>query len=80
MGIGSDHHSARESIILDHHLVNDTGTRFPESDTVLVRYRLQEIEYLTTGLIGTFQIGFSALLGGKLLTPGRESGPATVTG
>ena len=39
----SDHHSARKGIILQHNLMNDSGPRFPETDTITGRSRLQKI-------------------------------------
>jgi hypothetical protein len=49
MGIGTDHHASGKCIVLQHHLVNDTGAGLPEADAVFVGYRFQKIEYFSAG-------------------------------
>ena len=50
MGICTHHHTAREGIVLEYHLVDDTSSWSPEPDVIFLRYRLQEIIYLLVGL------------------------------
>ncbi len=46
MAVGTDHHAAGEGVVLQHHLVDDARTGFPEADAVLVADALQEVEHL----------------------------------
>ena len=50
MRVGSYHHSARERIVLEHHLMDDAGTRSPEANAIFQRNRTKEIVHLTVGL------------------------------
>ena len=43
VGVGADHQAAREGVVLQHHLVDDTRAGFPESHAVLGRGRLEKL-------------------------------------
>ena len=40
--VRTDHHAAREGVVLQHHLMNDARARLPEARAVPLRHRLQE--------------------------------------
>ena len=63
VGIRPDHESAREGIILKHHLVYDAGTRLPKSDSVLVRYGSEKIKYFVGFVNGLLKVCVSAYAG-----------------
>ena len=62
MGIRPDHHAARERVVLQDDLMDDTGTRLPEADAVAGCRRGQEIIDFRIGLQGVREIRFSAFL------------------
>ena len=43
VGVGADHQAAREGVVLQHHLVDDSRAGFPESHAVLGGGRLEEL-------------------------------------
>ena len=63
VGIRPDHKSAREGIILKHHLVYDAGTWLPKSDSVLIRYRSEKIKNLVGFINGLLKICSCAYAG-----------------
>ncbi len=63
MRVGTDHHAAGEGVVLQHHLMNDAGTRCPKADAVFGRSRAQEVIHLFILLLGYRQIGVGALIG-----------------
>ena len=63
MGIRPDHKSAREGIVFKHHLVYNSCTRLPKSDSVLVRYRSEKIKYFVGFVNGLLKICGSAYAG-----------------
>ncbi len=51
MRVRADHHSAGECIILKHNLMDNSRTRFPESDSVFVRNACEEfVHFLVIGV------------------------------
>ena len=54
--VGADHHAARESVVLEHHLVDDAGARFPEPEPIAGRRRLQEVVDLAIAIDGGFHV------------------------
>ena len=62
MGVRPDHHAARERVVLQDDLMDDTGTRLPETDAVAGSRRGQEIIDFRIGLQGVREIRFSAFL------------------
>ena len=63
MRIRPHHHSARESIILEYDLVDDAGSRFPETDAVFRSHALQESIHLAVGFQSDRQVGTGPLIG-----------------
>ena len=61
MRIRTYHHSTREGIIFQYHLMNDTRTRLPEADTVSGRNVTQKIVYffVCLGSSGNIFLGSS---------------------
>ena len=49
MRVGSYHHSARKSIVLKYNLMDNSGSRFPETDSVAGRYVTKEIVHFFIG-------------------------------
>src|SRR5690606_19899404 len=58
MRVCPHHHTSREGIILEYHLVDDTRTRFPKSNSIFVGYISQEFIHLTVGDVRRLQVGF----------------------
>ena len=63
VAVGSDHHASRKGIVLEHHLVNDAGSRLPESDAVFVGHRLEEVVDLVVAVDGLLQVRIRPHLG-----------------
>ncbi len=62
MRIGTNHHSSREGIIFKYHLMNDAGSRFPKTNTILVRHIPQEFKHFTVGYFGRLQVAFGIFI------------------
>lgn len=63
VGVGADHQQTWKCVILEDDLVDDTGTRVPETDAVLGTGRLQEIIDFLVDVLGAFQILLATHLG-----------------
>ena len=63
MRIGTHHHTSRECIIFEHYLMDDSGTRSPETDMVFLRNRLQEVVNLLISLASLRKILRSTHIG-----------------
>lgn len=63
VGVGADHQQTWKCVILEDDLVDDTGTRVPETDAVLGTGRLQEIVHFLVDVLGPFQILLATHLG-----------------
>ena len=63
MGIGPDHHAARKRVVLEHDLMNDAGSRPPESDAIARRAAAQEVIDLAVGRLRGFHVLGRALVG-----------------
>ncbi len=63
MRIGANHHSARECIIFKYNLVYDSGSRFPETNTIFIGYRLKKIKNFTALIQRKIKIGLSPVTG-----------------
>ena len=63
MRIGTHHHTSRECIVFEHYLMDDSGTRSPESDMIFLRNRLQEVIYLFISLTCLRKVLRSAHIG-----------------
>jgi hypothetical protein len=61
--VGADHHPAGKGVVLQNHLVNDAGSRLPESDAVLPGGGGEEGVDLAILLLGLPKIGSSARAG-----------------
>jgi len=61
--IGTNHHSSRKGIILQHHLVDDPGAGFPEAYPIFVAHRFQKIKDFLVVLQGSLQIGVAVVMG-----------------
>ena len=48
--ISTHHHTTREGIVFEYHLMDDTSTRTPKTDMVFLRNRFQEVINLLVGL------------------------------
>ena len=57
MAVGAYYHTAREGIVFQYHLVDNTGTGLPETDVILTRHRLQEVIHFTVFLHRLGQVG-----------------------
>lgn len=60
--IGTDHQQARERVILEDDLVNDTGAGVPEADAVFRASGLQEVVHLLVDVLRALQILLTAHL------------------
>ena len=49
MRVSTYHHSARERIVLEHHLMNNASTGTPEANAIFQSHRAQEIVHLAIG-------------------------------
>ena len=56
--IGANHHAAGESIVFQHHLVNNARAGLPKTNAVLVGNRSQEVVYFLI-----FGVGFGQIFG-----------------
>ena len=56
--VGTDHHSTGESIVFQYHLVDNSGSRFPKTDTELIGYGFEEIIYFAVSFGSRFNIRF----------------------
>ncbi len=63
MGVRPDHHAAREGIVLQDDLMDDAGTRLPETDAVAGGGGSEEVIDLRIRLLRLRQIRFRALPG-----------------
>ena len=63
MRIGAYHHAAGKSVVFQYDLVDDAGTRFPESDAIFGRHALQEVIHFTVHLAGGRKVGLYAFVG-----------------
>src|SRR5690606_32879711 len=61
--IGSDHHATRERIVFQHYLVDDTSTWFPETNTIFIRNRREEVKYLAALFVCNVQVFFCTCTG-----------------
>lgn len=61
MRIRTHHHTSRESVIFQYHLMDDTRSRLPESQSVMGSHAFQKIIYLLICLAGYGQIGLRSL-------------------
>ena len=52
MAVGTDHHTTGEGVVLEYHLVDDTGARLPEADAVFIGDGRKEVEDLFAFLDG----------------------------
>ena len=82
MRVGADEESTRESIVLQHDLVNDARAGFPETNVVLCARGGQEVVDLLVDLVGAGQILLTADLGlDEMVTvDGGGSGDGRKTG
>ena len=62
MRICTHHHSSRKCIVLQYYLMNNTGTRLPESYIVFRSYTLQEAIHFLVGFLRHRQICRCALV------------------
>ena len=60
MRIGTHHHTSREGVVFKYNLMDNTGTRSPETDMIFLRYGLQEIVNLFICLTSFRKIDVSA--------------------
>lgn len=63
VGVGADHQQTWKCVILEDDLMDDTGTRVPETDAVLGTGRLQKIIDFLVDVLGAFQILLATHLG-----------------
>ena len=63
VGVGANHHAARECVVLEHHLVNDAAAGIPEADAVTGGYRLEEIIDFSVLVVGGEQVVAGAGVG-----------------
>ena len=63
MRVGSDNQAAGKCVIFQHDLMNDPGTRLPESNTVLLGRRGKKIIYLLVLIHRTKQVLLRTHLG-----------------
>ena len=63
MGVCTNHHAARERVVLEHYLVNDAAAGIPETDTVTGGDRLEEIIDLGVLVVGGEQVVAGAGVG-----------------
>ncbi|CAB4568865.1 unannotated protein [freshwater metagenome] len=63
MAVGADHHSAREGVLLKHDLMDDAGSRLPETDAVLGRHGLEEVIHLGIDIVGRCEVDARVALG-----------------
>ena len=82
MAVGTDHHPPGEGVVLKNDLVNDTGSRLPEADPVLIADGGEEIVDLTVLVVGAGQVLIGTLFGqDKVVTVyGRGDGHLIATG
>ena len=63
MRIGTHHHTSRKCIVFEHNLMDDSGTRSPETDMVFLRNRLQKVINLLISLASLRKILRSTHIG-----------------
>ena len=62
MAVGTDHHTARKSIVLQYYLVDDTRTGFPETDAIFLTHRSEKIKNFLIGIQRCGQVRISSCL------------------
>jgi len=60
VGVGAEHHSAGEGVVLKDDLMDDPRARLPEAEAVAGRCRLEEIVDLAVEVDGCFDVGVCA--------------------
>ena len=60
VAVGTEHHPARERVLLEHDLVDDPRARVPEADAVLRRDGAQELVHLGVGVDRVLQVDLGA--------------------
>ena len=63
MGVSSHHQAAREGVIFQNRLVNNAGTRLPESKAVALPHAGEEVVDLSVFVIRDAQVAVVALVG-----------------
>ena len=63
VGVGTDHHSAREGVVFEHHLVDDTSTREPAVNAVLGRHGLEEVIHFLAFFLRAGEVLFDTFAG-----------------
>ena len=63
MGVGTNHHSAREGVVFEHHLVDDACTREPAVNAVLGGDGLQEVVHFLAFFLGAGEVLFDTFAG-----------------
>ena len=63
VGVGTNHHSTREGVVFEHHLVDDACTREPAVNAVLGRHGLEEIVNFLAFFFGAGQVLFDTFAG-----------------
>lgn len=63
VGIGTHHHAAGKGIVLQHHLMDDSRPGSPETDSVFVGHRAQEVVHFPVRVEGPRQVASRPVLG-----------------
>ena len=63
VAVGTDHHAARECVVLEHNLVNDSAAWAPEANTKLCAHAAEEVVYLAVDIVCVFEVELCADLG-----------------
>ena len=82
VGVGTNHHSAREGVVFEHHLVDDACTREPAVNAVLGRDGLQEIVHFLAFFLGARKVLFDTFTSDNQVVAvhGARHGHAGLTG
>ncbi len=63
VAVGADHHSARERVVLEHDLVDDSAARAPETNAVLSGHTAEKVVHLFVRVDSDAEIDLGARLG-----------------
>src|SRR5574343_410611 len=63
VAIGTNHHTTGESVVFQHHLVNDTGTGLPKANAIFIRNRSEEIVHFFAFVYRTFEVYLAVVFG-----------------